>query len=377
MTSSKEAKEVLMRIDNPAVTLDDEARTAVEKSSGSGFLDWLHSFSVHGSDGNEYMLGGSILSLFQEKLDVVSINIAEGYGASEQLASSIYKVGRYPGMKWEWMLHNPAGTLTIERNEHSVLVSCGKEYHVECFDDHRWHIMVTSPDGRYSADLYHEPHGNPLWYGREKPSYLTQHSVTYGYNWSGNVHGRICLEGTWIDVEGSGIRERYAASDSSAAELGGWEDWGWFCFNEIHSSLYDMRLGMKDLAVNDIENGRYYPEGKMTIEHEDWTFIRELDGFIPAIYKVKIELDGGLFEIRAHVGNVTTWGVTHKVPDNPVATLHYDNVEGSFTDMNGKVRSLTGGRGTMSIRQWHPYPSILPRELYSDEIISGEKFTTL
>lgn len=69
--------------------------------------------------------------------------------------------------------------------------------------------------------------------------------------------------------------------------------------------------------------------------------------------------------------------LTHSVPDAPVATLHYDRVEGTFTDKNGFVRTLTGGRGTMSVRQWHAYPAILPRELYSDEMLTGEKFNTL
>lgn len=366
-----------MRIESPRVTLSDEARTGVRENARFGFLDWLHSFSVHGSNGKEYMLGGSILSLFQEKIDLVSINIAEGMGRSEQLSSSIYRVGRYPGMKYEWMLHNPDGTLRIEKKEKSVIVSCGREYTVECFEDNSWHIMVASPDGKYRADLFHRPSGGPLWYGREVPSYLTQHSVTYGYNWAGKVNGTIWVDGEKISVEGAGIRERYVATDSSAAELGGWEDWGWFCFNEIQSSLYDMRLGMKDLAVSDLVTGRYYPEGRMTIEHEDWTFLCELDGFIPSVYNVTIELEDGVYRINAHVGNATTWGSTHRVPDNPVATLHYDRVDGSFTAKDGTVRTLTGGRGTMSVRQWHAYPNILPRELYSDEVLTGEKFTTL
>ena len=31
----------------------------------------------------------------------------------------------------------------------------------------------------------------------------------------------------------------------------------------------------------------------------------------------------------------------------------------------------------MSVRQWHAYPNMLPRELYSDEGLTGEKFETL
>lgn len=245
------------------------------------------------------------------------------------------------------------------------------------FEDHAWHLMVDTLDGEYKADLWHRPQGYPLWYGREKPSYLTQHSVTYGYNWAGSVEGTIWIKGEQVKVKGLGIRERYVAVDSSAAELGGWEDWGFISFNEIHSSMYDMRLGMKDFSVYDLQTGKHYPEGNMTISHEDWAFLRELDGFIPTVYKVKIELEDGVYEIRAHVCNATTWGATFKVPDNPVATLTYDEVEGTFTHKDGTVRKLTGGRGCMSVRQWHAYPNILPRELYSDEAPTGEKFDTL
>ena len=105
--------------------------------------------------------------------------------------------------------------------------------------------------------------------------------------------------------------------------------------------------------------------------------MRELDGFIPTWYNIKIEVEDGVYEVRAHVCNARTWGVTFQVPDYPVATLIYDTVEGRFVYKDGTVRVLTGGRGSMSIRQWHAYPNILPRELYSDEEKTGEKFDTL
>lgn len=370
-----------MKIENPFVTLADDARIGVEEEVRSGFLDWLMTFSVTGDDGENYTLGGSILSMHLEQLDAVSLTVTRDKGGKEiQLPESIYKVGKYPGILHEWMFRNPAGTLKVERREHSVFVTCGKEYSVECFEDNSWHIMQDSGDGVYKTDLWHRPHHAPLWYGREKPSYLTQHSITYGYNWVGDVEGEITLDGKMIRVKGRGIRERYVAVDSSAAELGGWEDWGWVAFNEIHSSLYDMRLGMKDFAVYDLERKKYYPEGKMTIRHEDWVFYREIDGFIPSVYNFTFELEDGLYEVRAHVCNATTWGAAHKVPDNPVATVTYDKVEGRFTDKDGKVRILTDGRGALSIRQWHAYPRILPRELYMEdaqEIECINKFETL
>ena len=369
-----------MKINNPKVTLADEARTGVKEELRSGFLDWLHQFSVIGDDGELYSLGGSILSMHLEQMDLVSITIAKGKGGSRQLPNSIYKIGEFPGMLHEKMFRNPAGTLKIETRERSILVNCGPQYQVECFEDNSWHLLVDTMDGEYKADLWHRPQYAPLWYGRETPSLLTQHSVTYGYNWAGAVEGRIVVDGRQVNVKGMGIRERYVAVDSSAAELGGWEDWGWVAFNEIHSSLYDMRLGMKDFAMYDLQTGKYYPEGKLNIAHEDWVFLRDLDGFIPMTYKISIEVEDGLYEVEAHTCNATTWGATHKVPDMPVATLTFDRVEGRFTQKDGKVRVLTGGRGTMSVRQWHAYPSILPRELYSDaagEVSCETKFDTL
>ena len=40
-----------MRIENPKVTLADEARNGVKEEVRSGFLDWLMEFNVEGDDG--------------------------------------------------------------------------------------------------------------------------------------------------------------------------------------------------------------------------------------------------------------------------------------------------------------------------------------
>lgn len=377
-----------MRIDNPKVTLADEARNGVKEEVRSGFLDWLYEFNVEGDDGELYAFGGSILSLALEKMDMVNLCYAKGKGYVKQLKNSIYKLAKYPGLCMNHFYRNPQGTLKIEKKENSVVVSCGEHYTVECFENGTWHLMLDTCDGEFKGDLYHRAHGYPLWYGREKPSLLTQHSITYGYNWSGDVDGTVWLGGKEIKVKGTGQRERYVAVDSSAAELGAWEDWGYITFNEIHSSMYDMRAGMKDYSVYDLGSGKHYTSNgnlkggdrdttEMEILHEDWAFMRELDGFVPTYYNIRIKTEDGVYEARAHVCNARPWGVTYKVPDNPVATLIFDSVEGKFTYNDGTVKTLTGGRGAMSVRQWHQYPNMLPRELYCDDELTGEKFETL
>lgn len=126
-----------MKINNPKVTLADEARNGVQEEVRSGFLDWLFEFNVEGDDGESYMIGGSILSMALEKMDLVTMCLAKGKGRVRQLKNSIYKIGEYPGGGLNEFYRNPQGTLKIEKREHSVFVTCGKEYTVECFDDNR------------------------------------------------------------------------------------------------------------------------------------------------------------------------------------------------------------------------------------------------
>lgn len=351
----------------------------LKKKLEVGFLDWLFEINVTGDDGELYGLGGSILSMALEKMDLVTFVMAKGTGNVHQLRNSIYKIADYPNATLQTKFYrNPQGTLSIEKKEDKVVVTCGEHYKVECFANNIWHIMVDTCDGEFKADLYHKPYGLPLWYGRDKASYLTQHSIIYGYNWAGDVEGYFEYQGKMIKVKGTGQRERYVAVDSSAAELGAWEDWGDITFNEMHSSMYDMRAGMKDYSLYDLETKKHYTSNgnlkggdndvtELEIIHEDWAFMRDFDGFIPTTYNIKIKTCDGIFEAKAHVGNARTWGVTFKVPDNPVAVLIFDKVEGTFNSKDGTVKVLSGGRGTMSIRAWHAYPNILPKELFSDE----------
>ncbi len=380
-----------MQIKNPKVTLADDARIGVKEEVRQGFLDWLFRAIVTGDDGELYSVGGSILSMHVEKMDLVDIFLEKGRGDVRQLRNSIYKVGEYPG---EHMKHkffrNPQGTLKIEQFENHITVDCGPQFHLVSNADNSWHLNIDTCDGVLCAEFHHTPSGYPLWYGREEPSALTQHSITYGYNWAGPVEGKFTYQGKVVNFKGFAFRERYVAVDSSAAELGAWEDWGCVCFNEMHSSMYDMRAGMKDYSLYDLETGKHYTSKgnlkggdrdttELEIIHEDWMFLRTLDGFVPNVYRIKIKTEDGVYEAKFKVANAVPWGVTYTYPDNPVITLIYDNAEGTFTYNDGRVKQLTGGYGFMSVRQWHQYPNILPRELYAEEAHeeSESKFDTL
>ncbi|MBR1586389.1 MAG: hypothetical protein IJ662_14105 [Clostridia bacterium] len=379
-----------MQINEPKVTLADDARIGVKEEVRQGFLDWLFRAIVTGDDGELYSFGGSILSMHAEKMDLVTMHIDRGRGGTRQLRNSIYRVGEYPGelMPKRFFKH-PQGTLQITQHPDHIIVTCGREFTLEAYSDNRWHLTLDSGDGEYYAELHHAPKGYPLWYGREKPSALTQHSITYGYNWAGPVEGYFVYRGKRVNImKGFALRERYVAVDSSAAELGAWEDWGFVCFDGMHSSMYDMRAGMKDYSIYDVETGKHYTSlgnlkggdrdiSEMEIVHEDWAFYRPLDGFYPSRYRIRINTEDGVYSVSFRVANIDTWGVTYKHPDNPVATLVFDQAEGTFTYRDGRVKHLTDGYGFLSIRQWHAYPNILPAELYSDETKSGEKFDTL
>ena len=73
-----------MKIENPEITLADEARCGVKEEVRSGFLDWLFEFNVTGDDGELYALGGSILSLALEKIDLATLCMAKGTGSAQR-----------------------------------------------------------------------------------------------------------------------------------------------------------------------------------------------------------------------------------------------------------------------------------------------------
>lgn len=98
-----------MKINNPKVTLEDEARNGVEEEVRSGFLDWLYEFNVEGDDGELYALGGSILSMNLEKMDLVTICMAKRKGRTRQLPGSIlncYPVYKNVCKNFKKELHN-------------------------------------------------------------------------------------------------------------------------------------------------------------------------------------------------------------------------------------------------------------------------------
>lgn len=366
------------QVDNPEVTLDIESHLIPDDVRDAGFLDWLLSAVVVGDDGKKYWFGTSPLIMDLEKLDFLSIECSWETGEVVPFPGTIYKLADFPGVGKAGKYPHPAGTLIVERTETQVRVTVGENYEVTIKDDKTWHYKIKDAQQRIEIDVIHYGKGFPLWYGKEKPSYLTPHSIAYGYNWSGVVEGTLTIDGRKINVKGSGIRERYIAVDSSAAEIGGWEDWMWFHFDEVFGSMYEMKLGNKDMSLNLSKEGQYFPEGDFTIEHLEWAYLRSLGAFIPTVYKITMEVEAGTLEFTAKAVGATVWGVTATVPSTPVATLNWDKLEGTFTYKDGTKKVLTNGLGGTSIRQIKPYPSIFAPELsFADPLLNGSRYTTL
>jgi hypothetical protein len=351
-----------MIVENPEVTLDIEGHGLPADAREAAFLDWLCAFVADGDDGKTYWFGCSPLVLAHENTDLWSIEASWEAGTVVQLPGSIYKLADFPPVGVTGQHVYPGGTLTIEKSPNQVKVVLG-DFRVICKDDKTWHYTMDDKKNGIKAEFVHTGSGFPTWYGRETPSALTPHSIAYGYNWSGTVEGVLTIHGRQVRVKGKGIRERYIAVDSSAAEIGGWEDWMWFHFDEAFGSLYEMKLGKKDMSLNLVDDGSYFPVGTFEIEHQEWAFLRALGGFIPTRYKVTMTTEAGVLEMIADVVGATVWGVTGKVPSTPVATLNWDKPQGTFTDRDGHKRPLTNGRGGVSIRQWKPYPDIFGAEL--------------
>lgn len=355
-----------MIVNDPEVTLDWDGHWLPEDAREDAFLDWLCSFVAYGDDGKTYWFGCSPLVLALEKTDLWHIEASWDTGKVAELPGSMFKVADFPPVGVTGQQVFPAGSLTVKKSADRVEVTLG-DVRVVCKDDKTWHYTIEDKEHGIRADFVHTGVGYPTWYGKETPSALTPHSHAYGYNWSGTVEGVLTIAGRQIKFTGKGIRERYVAVDSSAAEIGGWEDWMWFHFDEAFGSLYEMKLGQKDMSLNLPEEKLYLPAGDFTIEHHDWAFLRALGGFIPTRYKVTMETEAGVLEFFANTVGATVWGVTGKAPSTPVATLNWDKLEGTFTYTDGRERTLTNGLGGVSIRQWKPYPDVFGAQLGTAE----------
>ena len=142
------------------------------------------------------------------------------------------------------------------------------------------------------------------------------------------------------------------------AEVGGWHDWLWFHVDELSGSFDEMKVsGNKDGSFYLTDEQRYVPTGKFEIRHYNWAYLASSGVFIPTRYEMSVDTDAGVLEIGANVVSAYAASGIRDVPDSPTIILDWDRLEGTFTYLDGRIRTLTSGLGGTLIRQWRPYPS--------------------
>jgi hypothetical protein len=271
----------------------------------------------------------------------------------------VHKVAQFPqGTATEWHVY-PRGELTITRSDDQVTVDVGT-FRIVCKPDGTWHYTVEDKDAGISGEWVHAGNGFPMWYGKETPQAFTPHSISYGYIWAGAVEGTLTIQGREVAIRGAGQRERYYAVDACPAEVGGWHDWMWFHFDEVSGNLDEMKISRhKDMSLYLTDEKQHFPAGDFRIQHHDWAYDPSSVVFIPTRYQVTMETEAGVLEFTANaVGSYAASGVGES-PDSPTILLDWDEINGTFTYKNGRVRKLTNGLGGTLIRQWKPYPSVL------------------
>lgn len=355
MSYEEKLAEFKSRVSDLEVTLEDDGHGLPEEVREAGFLDWLCCLTAHGDDGRQYWLECNPMLLSSKVADVWVMGVGWETGKVVQLSGSAYKIADFPVVAVDRHIY-PGGSLTITRSEHEVTVDM-PDFRVICRDDRTWHYSIDDKEKGIKADFFHSVVGHPTWYGRDKPKYFTPHSITYGYNWTGRVEGEFTIEGRKVRIKGAGVRERYWAVDSCPTEIGGWEDWGWFHFDEMFGSFCEFKYGKsKDMSLNIIEGNQFFPVGDFNIEHHDWAFVPQVGYPIPTRYKLTMETEAGVLEMAANVVGCKLFSTTGEVPDCPLLSLHWDKLDGVFTYKDGRKMTLTNGLGGTVIRQWKPYP---------------------
>ncbi len=351
-----------MIVENPEVTLEDEGHGFPEGARDTAQMEWSLFATAHGDDGRQYWIDASEVSSGDTwgipNMWIMGINWGKGKVVQSQ--NTIYKVADFPqgNAVWDCYMRDD---LSIKRSENEVAIDLG-DYHLRCKNDKTWHFNLENKELAQKIEVVHTGIGLPYWYGKEKPSVCTPHTISYGYVWPGRIEGTITVEGREVKIKGKSARQRWWSPDVCLAEMGGWMELLWFHFDEMFASMADIKLsGWRDMSLYMVDEKQYFPAGNFTIEHHNWAWLQPLGAFIPTYYQVTIETEAGVLEMSADVVGYHMWGATGTVPDNPILALRWDRdaINGTFTYKDGRKKTLTNGLGASIIREWKPYPSII------------------
>ena len=295
---------------------------------------------------------------------MVNLRTESNIGQVVQSRLTPYKIAKFPNSQPVAFRHYPLGTRTVTRSENQVSIELGVSTFV-CKADKSWHFVLDDEEAGVKVDLVHRGVGFPMWYNdqpkdkatNEVLRHYTLNSLVGGYFWAGPVEGTITVGGKEIRVQGGGGRQRYYSKSYSQDEVGGWHDWHWFTFDEMHGCVHEIKTSnYKCMSLYLHDEALYFPNGSLAIEHQDWAVHALLGTLIPTRYKVTMKCDAGVLVLTGDMVGSRVWAST-KVPDSPFTMLDWGNVQGAFTYNDGRTQTLTNGVAGGLIRQWRPYPS--------------------
>ena len=363
-----------MFVENPEVTIDEDAHLLPEDATEHAFMDWGLMSHLRDEDGNDYWIDLGVASFNKlgtfgampfgkHPMDMWNFGCRTHRGRVYTPPGTIYKVADFDEVTTTSYHPFPGGTLDIVRNDakNEVVVEID-EFRLVCnLNDHTWHFTCSDSASGIRADLTHYGKGFPMWYGKEAIQVYVDHMRAQGYNWSGRVEGTLTIDGTAIPVRGFGGRERFYCPDQSNVEAGGWCDLLMFHFDELQGNVVEMKLSQhKDLSLFLFDDDQHYAVGSFNIEHDDWAYLAQIASFIPTTYKVTVEVEAGTLEILGRVCGCKclTQGDDLQV-DVPNLMLDMDHVEGVFTYDDGRRVELTNGYCNSNVVLWKTFPSTI------------------
>jgi len=379
-----------MIVENPEVTIEEDAHLLPEDATEHAFMDWGLMSHLKDAEGKDYWLDVGVakfnkLGTFgampfgKAPMDMWNFGIRTHKGRVYTPAGTIYKVADFADVTSTSYHPFPGGTLEITRDDvnNKVVVEID-EFRLVCdLNDHTWRITCYDEALDVRADLTHYGEGYPMWYGKEKIHVYVDHMRAQGYNWAGRVEGALTIKGEKIPVKGFAGRERFYCPDQSNVEAGGWCDLVMFYFNELQGNLCEMKLSQdKDLSLYLFDEEQYFMSGEFNIEHDDWAYLPQIASFIPTTYKITAAVEAGNLEILGKVCGCKclTQGENLQV-DVPNLMLDMDYVEGSFTYQDGRKRVLTGGYCNSNVVLWKTFPSTILSFGTTDKQVTGLKPT--
>lgn len=229
-------------------------------------------------------------------------------------------------------------------------------------------LKIISKNEIIKGELIFTPRGPVFWWGNKKnvQNKITERSDLRGFELLSNVHGKINVKGTEIEINDRGLFEHLWMNSLEFLKIR-LEDWIYANFNQLFTFLCHVESNSDDGSPYHYETGTIYVieendylfTKKIEFMPTNWVYLKAAHRFIPLNQKIRVKTDKGTLKMKTTLSLYPQFiGRPRRIEDLTIHNItgwnlmFYDapiTIEGKFFYKNGKTIKLTNGRGLNNV----------------------------